>query len=407
MISIEEAVRRILDGAQRTAVERVGLGHGLGRVLAEDVVSDVDLPRWDNSAMDGFAVRAADLAADGGALVVTGTVAAGHPVAHAVGTGEAMAIMTGAPMPLGADAVVPVERSDGGASGTVRLSGPTRAGDHVRARGEDVRSGQVVLFAGEALTPARLGVAASIGLVDLPVRRKPRVAVISTGDEVAAPGAALGPGQLWSSNQVALLAAVEAAGGTGIDCGIVRDDLGETRVVLQRAADEADVVLTTGGVSVGSYDVVKDAFTSLGATLDFWRVDIKPGKPLAVGRLRGALWFGLPGNPVSALVGFAVFVRPYLRALLGDARPQLPVLRAVVEAPLRDQPGRVKLLRVALRVVDGVVLARPTGTQSSGAGTSMARAHGLAIVPGPVAGVAEGEAVSVLLLDADGLLRDG
>jgi molybdopterin molybdotransferase len=407
VISIEEAVRRILDGTEPTEVERAALRAALGRTLAEDLVAAEDLPRWDNSAMDGYAVRSADLGEGDTLLDVVGVIAAGGWPGTSVGPGQAMAIMTGAPLPVGADAIVPVERSDGRQAGAVRLTGGACAGDHVRQRGEDVARGSRVLLAGQRLTPGRLGVAASLGCTDLPVRRRPRVAVLATGDEVAPPGTPLRPGQLWSSNQVALCAAIEEAGGEAIDAGIVRDELDETVAAIRAAAAGADALLTTGGVSVGAWDVVKAAFERLGASLDFWRVDIKPGKPLAVGRLGDARWFGLPGNPVSALVGFAVFVRPWIRVRLGDTSPHLARLHAVLDAPLRDAPGRVKLIRVALRVERGVIYARPTGTQSSGAATSMARAHGLAVVPGPIADVAAGETVPVLLLDASGLAGDG
>ena len=407
MISIEQAQARILSGVTPGPSELVPLPEARGRTLSETVHSHLAIPRWDNSAMDGYAMRAADSAQGDVTLRLVGVFGAGAVADKPVNRGEAMGITTGAPMPEGADAVVMVERTDGARTGHVRVSGRVGVGDHIRRAGEDIASGAPVLFAGERVTPGRLGVAASIGLTHLAVRVRPRIAVLATGNEVVAPGAPLGPGQLWSSNQVALSAAIEEQGGIAVDGGIAPDDLETTVEMLGKCMAYADAVITTGGVSVGAYDVVKEAFAAVGATMDFWRVDMKPGKPLAVGRAGHTVLLGLPGNPVSALVNFHVFVRPWIRSWLGDPNPFHGRVTAVADAPIVDVVGRVKLVRVTLSVdASGTIRARPTGSQSSGAATSMARAHGLAILPGECGGVAMGERVEVLLLDATGFDRN-
>lgn len=397
MLTVERALERILADVPPMGVEEVPLADAHGRVLAEDLRSVVDVPPWDNSAMDGYAVRAADTAneADGEvALRLLETVGAGAVGTQPVVAGSATVIMTGAPVPAGADAVVPVEDTDGAREGLVRVRGRARPGQHVRRRGEDVRAGEVVLTAGARLGPAAVGLAASVGSAALRVRRRPVVAILSTGDEVVPPGHPLRPGQIWSSNNASLTGLVIEAGGVPLDLGNVVDDLDATVAALLRAIEQADVVVTTGGVSVGHYDVVKDAFGRVGAAIDFWKVRMKPGKPLAFGRIgqggRSVPLFGLPGNPVSCMVNFLEFVRPWLRTALGDPRPYLPVVEATLADEVRDGPGRARLLRVRLEPGPEGLVARSTGSQSSGVLTSMVRGDGLLLLgpdaPAPMAG---------------------
>lgn len=403
MLTVEEALRRILAEVPRMGVERVALADAHGRVLAADLRSEVDVPPWDNSAMDGYAVRAADTTDGEVALRLLETVGAGAVGTARVEAGTATAIMTGAPLPPGADAVVPVEDTDGAREGVVRIRGRAAARQHVRDQGEDVRRGEVVLDAGARLGPAAVGLASSLGNSGVDVRRRPVVAVLSTGDEVVAPGQPLGPGQIWSSNNASLCGLVVEAGGLPLDLGNVVDRLDDTVAALVRAIEQADVVVTTGGVSVGHYDVVKDAFARVGAGIDFWKVRMKPGKPLAFGRIgqgdRTVPLFGLPGNPVSCMVNFLEFVRPWLRTALGDPRPFLPVVEAVLADDVRDGPGRARLLRVRIEQGPEGLVARSTGSQSSGVLTSMARGHGLMLIGVDAPAPRAGDRVRVQLYD--------
>lgn len=401
MLTVEGALERILAEVPLQPVEEVSLDAAYGRVLAHDLRSPVDLPPWDNSAMDGYAVRAADTADGEVALRLVEMIGAGRPGRQRVEPGTASGITTGAPMPEGADAVVMVEDSDGSREGVVRLRGRARPGQHVRPRGDDVRRGELALPAGHPLDAAAVGLVASFGLATVPVRRRPVVAVLSTGDEVVPPGRPLGPGQIWSSNNAALVGLVREAGAVAVDHGIAPDDPEALRDRLE-ACLEADAVLTTGGVSVGAYDYVKDVFAELGIPMDFWKVRMKPGKPLAFGRAvrdgRAVPVFGLPGNPVSCLVNFLQFARPWLRTSLGDPRPYLPVVPARLADDLNDRPGRARLVRVRLEAGPDGPVAHSAGNQSSGALSTVARAHGLLLLgpddPAPRAG----DAVRVQLL---------
>lgn len=375
MITIDEALRRILAQVPPNGTERVELSAALGRVLAEDVCSLGDLPPWTASAMDGYAVRVADVP---GVLPVRETVAAGGVPRFPLGPGEATRIMTGAPVPEGAEAVVMVEdTTPQGDRVEVRVG--ARAGQHLRPRGSEVAAGTVVLRAGKGVTPGVLGVAAAVGAPSLRVWMRPRVAVLSTGDEVVEPGFPLGPGQIWSSNSHALAGLVAEAGGVPVHLGNVRDDPAAL-VHAFRQALQADVVISTGGVSVGDFDHVKAVFGQLGVAMDFWRVAMKPGKPLAFGTIGGKPVFGLPGNPVSCMVNFLQFVRPLLRTMLGDPRPHLPVIEARMTTPWRRRAGRPELVRVSLRAEGGGVLATVAGGQGSAHLTGMADAHGLALL---------------------------
>lgn len=374
MLTVHEALARVLEGVQRVPGEEVPLVSALGRVLAGDVAAPMALPPFANSAMDGFAVRAADTP---GRLRVVDTIAAGRVGRVAVTGGTASRIMTGAPVPLGADAVVMVEHAE--ASGEwVTIPQPARPGQHVRALGSDVSRGETVLCAGTTVTPGVAGLLASLGATTAVVAARPRVAILSTGDEIAQPGQPLADGQIYSSNNVALAAMITLAGGHPVDLGNVADEPQATRSAFARAAEVGQLVVSTGGVSVGDFDHVKGA---LGDGVAFWRVAMKPGKPLAYGRVGGTPTFGLPGNPVSCLVNFLQFVRPVLRVMLGDPLPYLPVVEAHLERPLRRHPGRPEFLRVHLQRRAGAWVATPVGGhQGSGNVRSMADANGLAMV---------------------------
>ncbi len=403
MLTIDEAQSRILATVVPLGAESVPLADAYGRFLAADLTAPVDLPPWDNSAMDGYAVRAEDTADGEVVLALLETVGAGSVAAARVARGTAIGIMTGAPVPPGADAIVIVEDTDGARAGSVRVRGRAKPGQHVRRRGEDVRSGTVVLRAGARLTPAAVGLASSLGRTTLDVRRRPIVAVLSTGDEVVAPGTALQGGQIWSSNNASLAGQILEAGGVPLDLGNAPDRLEDTIAALARAVEAADVVITTGGVSVGAFDVVKEAHAAVGATAEFWKVHMKPGKPLAFGRVetggRSVPLFGLPGNPVSCMVNFAQFVRPWLRRALGDPKPFLPVVEAIAGEAFDEAPGRARLIRVWLSRDGDRIVAHSTGSQSSGVLTSMVRAHGLLLVGIDALPPQGGERVRVQILD--------
>lgn len=399
LISIDEARGRVLEAVRPLGTEEVALDAAFGRVLAEDVTSAIPVPPFDSSAMDGYAVAAGPAAE----LEVVGESRAGHPAAVAVRGGTAVRISTGAAVPEGADAVVPIERSEPVLSGDAPQDGLVRvpaiaAGENVRYAGEDVRAGDVVLHTGTVLGPAELGVAASVGRPALRCVVRPRVALLVTGDELTEPGEGLRPGGIYSSNRFALAAQIERARARLVLHESVPDDATGTRAALTRALDAADVVIVSGGVSVGPHDHVKAALRELGIEERFWGVRLRPGKPVWFGVGERALVYGLPGNPVSAMVTFQLFARPALAALQGaNAEPRR--ITAELEQAIPRNPQREQAIRVRLLQSENGPLATPTtGAQGSHVLTSMVGADGLALIAPGEGEAAAGERVEVELL---------
>ncbi|MDP9033201.1 MAG: molybdopterin molybdotransferase MoeA [Myxococcota bacterium] len=380
MISFDEACARILSDVSPLASERLPLADIAGRVLAEDVVARASLPPFDHSAMDGYAVNTADL---GGAgpfrLRLAGESRAGFE-APLLLAAAACRILTGAPIPEGADAVIMQEDvvHEGDA---IRFQTRPRAGQHVRRAGEDMPVAAVAIGARTRLTPGALALAAMLDRGELVVARRPRVTILCTGDELRPVGGGAAGVSIPESNSAALGALARQAGASVRVAPIASDQVESTVRAVEEALDGADVLLTVGGVSVGDYDVVRPALERAGVSLDFWRVAIKPGKPLAVGRSKTARVLGLPGNPASALVTFAMFGMPLLRAMQGDRHPTPLRLPVRLEATRKRSPDRLELLRAVLRVEGDAMIARPHDNQSSGAATSLAQSDGVALIP--------------------------
>lgn len=394
LLPLEEARRRLLERAVPTPGETVTLADALGRVLVEPLLrAPFDVPSFANSAMDGYAVRAAETP---GSLRVIGEVTPGMATLPSVEPGTTVRIMTGAPLPPGADAVVPVEAASPETAGAVTLAGATVA-DHVRAAGHDTRAGDEVCIAG-VLTPPKLGVLASLGLGSVVVRRRPIVAILSTGDELVEPGERPGPNQVHDANGVALAAAVREASGEPLVLPRARDDAAEIEQALLSAAERADLLVTSAGVSVGRHDYVRAVLEDRGS-LDFWRIAIQPGKPLAVGELGGRPLVGLPGNPVSALVVFELFVRPFLRAMLGLAGDGRVRVRAIASERIRKDPARRAFLRVAVHDEAGTLRARAAGGQQSSQLRPLADANALLVVPEGADAAEPGRAYEAILLE--------
>jgi molybdopterin molybdotransferase len=378
LLPVEEAAKRMAEHVPPvTEIERAPLADALGRVVANDVVSKVALPPFDNSAVDGYAVRHADLESGDTALKVSGRLQAGGRMVKPVGAGEAFRIFTGAPMPEGADTVFMQE--DVNADGdTIILPPGLKRGANRRLAGEDLKQGAVALPAGRRLTPQDIALAAAIGLTHLEVRRRPRVAVFSTGDEIVEPGQPLGPASLYDANRFLLLALLREAGAEANDLGILRDDATKLAAAIENAAASYDLILTSGGVSTGEADHVKTAVEQAGK-LVLWRLAIKPGRPVAMGVVRGAAFAGLPGNPVAVFVTFVHVVRPLLMRLAGaDVAPPAAIpVRAAFS--YKKKKGRREYVRVGLRVApDGVVEAVKHPQEGAGVITSLTETDGLA-----------------------------
>ena len=397
VLSVEEALERILSTVHVLELERVSLLEATGRALAEPVVADRDIPPLANSAMDGYAVRAADLARASARLSVVGEVAAGHVPEVDVGPGQAMRIMTGAPLPAGADTVVRFEDTHLEADGLV-VQKPPRPGANVRNAGEDVCAGQEILAPGTVLRPQEIGMLAAVGRVEITVRRRPRVAILATGDEVVAPDGMPGPGQIRDANSHTVAAQVQGCGGVPLLLGVARDQETLVRQGMRDAlAQKADFIITSGGVSVGDFDLVKQVLAAEGE-MHFWSLNMKPGRPLAFGVVGGVPLLGLPGNPVAAMISTELFARPALLAMQGISDWSWPTVQARLAAPIRRKDGRRHYLRVRLRRTEAGYEAALTGDQGSGILNSLVQADGLAVIPEDCDRLSQGAEVEVLLL---------
>jgi len=380
MLGFDEARSLLLAGARRVSSERVALGDAWGRVLMEDLVAPEPLPPFDQSAMDGYAVASADLDGDGPwTLPVVGVSRAGHE-APPLFPRTACRIFTGARVPEGADSVIMQEHGtrDGDA---LRFTARPKLRQHVRRAGEDLKRGAVAVASGTRLTPGALALAAMQDRAEIVVARRPRVTIVCTGDELRAPGGERFAASIPESNSAPLAAFARQAGASVRIAPLVRDDPGETQRAIEQALDGTDVLLTVGGVSVGDHDVVRPSLERAGVLLDFWKVAIKPGKPLAVGRSAGVHVLGLPGNPASALVTFVVFGMPLLRAMQGDTRPVAMRLVARLASARKRSPDRLELARATLRAEGDALVVHFHDNQASAAATSLADSDGIALVP--------------------------
>lgn len=412
MLSVEEAYQRIMSCFSPLETEEKALQDCLGQVLAANITSPLDLPPLTNSAMDGYAVRQEDIREASGQsprqLRVIGLVAAGQVSSQTVTSGTAIRIMTGAPIPAGADTVVPFEETDemrqrdsGQTLEQINIEAGLPPGSNVRPSGEDVLKGQLVLEAGTLIRPSVVGVLASLGLQQARVIRRPVVSILATGDELVGVGEALGPGQIFDSNSAGVAASVVAAGGLPRVLGIARDTLDSLHQKLEEVTG-SDLLITSAGVSKGDYDIVKDVLNERG-DINFWSVRMRPAKPLAFGHLRGGgspiPMLGLPGNPVSAMVAFEMFARPAIRTMLGMSNLARPMVPGILTGPIFNGDGRRVYARVEVEKRDGIYYAAPTGPQGSNILTSMSRANGLAICPDDEAYRQAGDPVDIIMLD--------
>jgi molybdopterin molybdotransferase len=395
-VLVEQALARIDDTVRPIeGFEKVAIRSTLGRTLAEDVHSPIDVPSHTNSAMDGYAVNSADLPASGTAeLKVIGTAYAGHPLEGRVDRGQCARIMTGAMMPEGADTVIMqehVERKDD----NITIDDRHKPGQNVRQAGEDLSVGQVVLQRGRHIIPADLGLLASLGVAEVRVMRRPRIAFFSTGDELRSIGEALEEGQIYDSNRYTLYGMLTALGVEIMDMGVIPDDRGQIQQAFRYATENADAMITTGGVSVGEADFVKETLDQLGE-VNFWKIAMKPGRPLSFGQVGKAFFFGLPGNPVSAMVTFYQFVQPALKRLMGQTDVTPVRIRVRCESKLKKRPGRMEYQRGILEsAADGSLVVRSSGHQGSHVLSSMSTANCFIVLPLENAGVESGDEVEV------------
>ncbi len=402
MISVEEALERIL--AQITALEdvHIPLSAAQGLVLAQDIIAHDDIPPFANSAMDGFALRSQDTHPQNGVLPrlrVTGGVAAGYVADHAVEEGTAMRVMTGAPIPPGADSVIQIELTnyDGSESTWVEVQEEVAPHNNVRPAGEDMRKGQVIIQRGAEIGPWEIGVLATLGYAHVPVIRRPRVAILGTGDEVIDIDEPLQPGKIWNSNSYLLEAAVRRAGAEPHRLGVAQDTVESLREKFREAATY-DIILTSGGVSVGDFDLVKDIMTEQG-NIDFWRINMRPGKPVAFGHIGSIPLLGLPGNPVSTAVTFELFGRPILRKMQGHTRLLKPQIPVVVEDGMSELVMRRHYVRAHVEWHDDSFVAHTTGNQGSNIMTSLLQANAFVIVPEGGATIPPGGTAQAMMLD--------
>ncbi len=401
MITVESALEIILKEIRPLPLESVDICSALGRVIGEDVTSRSGNPPWDNSAMDGYALRASDARGASGEnpvkLSVLYDLPAGSTPKGAVGAGQAVRIMTGAPVPEGADAVVMVEKTESG-DGFVLIKAEPRAGENIRKAGEDFKSGDVVISKGSLIRPAEVSMLATVGSPFVMVHKRPRVAVISTGDELCDISEAPGFGKISNSNGYALAALAASSGAVPVQLGIARDTKESLRDKLT-AALSADCIISSGGVSVGDYDFVKDVLKDMGSSMMFWKVAMKPGKPLAFGVIGGKPAFGLPGNPISSMVAFEQFVRPTLLKMAGRRSLFRQAFKAELTKDIKIKPGRMNFIRAELKSDVGGFTVTPLDGQGSGMIMTMVRANSFVIVPQDSSGFNKGEVVKVQPFD--------
>jgi molybdopterin molybdotransferase len=397
-LSVSEAQRVVLESVIRLGAEQVALEQSPGRVLAEEVWSNRDQPPYDISAMDGYALRSADLASVPATLEIVEDIKAGDIPFKTVAAGQCARIMTGAPIPQGANAVIRAEDTNALADGRVQINQAVKAGNDIRRLGENMRNGEVVLNPGTEITPGVVGVLAMVKRAQVRVYRQPRVAILSTGNELEGLDEPVDPNKIPDANSYALMAQTRALGIDPVLLGIARDDPDELARSLRRGL-EYDMLVVSGGTSVGAHDYVRSTIESLGAQMLFWRVAMKPGHPVAFGKVGEKVIFGLPGNPVSSMVCFEHFVAPALRGMMGHARICRRTIEARLTHNIKHQPGRTEFIRVTLATENGGYAATSTGPQSSGMLLSMAKADGLAVLPAECNGLAEDSRVTVLLLD--------
>lgn len=405
MPTFEEARSIILDRVTPLGVERVSILDALGRVIADDVTAPWDMPLCDNSAMDGFAVRAADCGSLPATLKVTGYIPAGGEVTGPVIRGCAIRIMTGAPVPPGCDAVVPIEETDDNGD-SVTLKEPVKPRQHIRFRGEDVATGALIIPAGTLIRPPEISMLASFGKAIVPVYRKARVAILSTGDELIELGEPPVPGKIVNSNTLSLAAAVRECGAEPVIIGIARDDRDSHREKMIEGL-KADAFITSAGVSAGDRDLVRDVLAELGVEQVFWRVDIKPGGPTAFAMFGEKPVFSLPGNPVSTMITFEEFARPAILKMMGHRRVLKPFVKAFLKEDAKKKPGKVNFLRVRIEVENGRYTASTSGDQNTGILRTMIRANGLAVLPRDATFVAAGTEVDVHLVGSDVEMLEG
>ena len=381
-LSADAALEQIKSGAVRIrGIEKIAIREALNRILAEDIRSHINVPTGTNSAMDGYAVNSGDIPSSGSAeLSVLGTAWAGKPFSGKLSAGSCVRIMTGAIMPDGADTVIIQEDVQVTGAGII-IDGATRKGDNVRQAGEDIAAGDLILTSGRRLNPADIGLIASLGIAEVCVVRRLRVAFFSTGDELRSIGETLSDGAIYDSNRYTLYGMLERMGADIIDMGVIKDDLDDLEEAFSIAAANADVLITSGGVSVGEADYIKEILAKLGK-VDFWKVAIKPGRPLAFGKVGNAVFFGLPGNPVSVMVTFYEFVQPALRKMIGENDAGILSLKARCDSRLKKRPGRVEYQRGILQKdQDGNLVVVKTGAQGSGILRSMSQANCFIILP--------------------------
>jgi molybdopterin molybdotransferase len=396
MPAFEEARRIILEHAMPLGTERVGLLESVGRVLWEDISAPWDLPSFSNSAMDGYAVRAADCQ-DGRVLPIIDYVPAGERAEKSVAPGTAIKIMTGAPVPEGSDSIVPLEEAEE-SEGTVRAMRPVTLHQHVRFAGVDVRKGEIILPAGTLIRPYEINMLATCGKEHVTVVRKPTVAIVATGDELIKLGETPSIGKIVNSNSYSLAAAISSIGAVPVLVGIARDEVESHREKLTEGL-KADVLITSAGVSMGDRDLVREVLDELGVEIVFWRVKVKPGKALAFGRKAGKLVFALPGNPVSAMLTFEEFVAPALLKMMGHRQSVKPLFPAVLQSDLKKKAGQTHLVRVRLEYSGGKYLAWSAGKQDTGLLKTMLHANALAVLPADRESFAAGEEIQIHLLD--------